>query len=74
MKYCIFCDCEAQYTINHITPICSTCREVYECGQGSPEATFDEITSSNSIPKCPSCNGDRELSETPEDMTATSAD
>ena len=65
MKHCAFCENEAEYEINHQTPICSACKEVYECGQASPEAIIDELTSSKSIPKCPSCNGDRELSKTP---------
>jgi len=44
MKHCQFCDCEAEYIIvDTNSPICSACKDVYECGQASPDAEFEDI-------------------------------
>ena len=44
MDYCMFCENEAEYVIvGSKAPICSACKEVYECGQNSPDDTFEEI-------------------------------
>jgi len=48
VKFCMFCDMEAEYMINDIqcskpAPICPACKQVYVYGQCSPDATFTEI-------------------------------
>ncbi len=48
MIFCSNCDAEAMAKATHhdasiITPLCLTCREAYEMGQASPEATVTLI-------------------------------
>ena len=42
--YCAFCQSEADSVIVETdTPICNSCLDVYQCGQASPESTFEEL-------------------------------
>ena len=44
MKYCALCETEATHIIEQSNmPICFTCKTAYECGQASPDNTFDEV-------------------------------
>ncbi|MEE9539958.1 MAG: hypothetical protein V3V85_00510 [Candidatus Thorarchaeota archaeon] len=44
MQHCAFCEAEATHIIEQTnTPICQSCKEVYKCGQASPDSTFEEI-------------------------------
>mgnify|MGYP001588857523 FL=1 len=42
-RYCANCDTEATCVTSGGTPLCATCREAYEWGQGSPDATFEDV-------------------------------
>ena len=43
-KYCAFCENEATHVIVETdTPLCRTCKEVYKCGQASPDSTLNEV-------------------------------
>ena len=43
IKYCAFCDNEAEWIIDNTdTPICTACKQVYICGQANPDATIKE--------------------------------
>ena len=42
--YCAFCDSFASYVIKETnTPICASCRDVYEAGQASPNNTIVDV-------------------------------
>jgi hypothetical protein len=43
MKYCAICDAEATHTTDRDTPLCASCKDAYELGQGNPKGTVDEI-------------------------------
>ena len=43
MKYCMFCENEAEYVIKGSgAPICCACKEVYEAGQESPKDIIED--------------------------------
>jgi hypothetical protein len=45
MKYCAFCETEATHVIMETdTPICTSCKDVYECGQASPNSSLEEVS------------------------------
>jgi len=49
--YCAFCEAEATNIIERSsTPICSSCRAVYESGQANPHGTFKEIETAGMLP------------------------
>ena len=41
MKFCAFCETPAVAIIGETdTPVCSTCADVYQCGQSNPDHTL----------------------------------